>query len=57
MNKNQGAAERDYRLAKQGMIPVFAVYSSFLQRSFDMMIHDVSLLDLHVVFCVERAGC
>ncbi len=43
-------------LAKQGMIPVFAVYSSFLQRSFDMLIHDVSLLDLHVVLCVERAG-
>ena len=43
-------------LAKQGMVPVFAVYSSFLQRSFDMLIHDVSLLDLHAVFCVERAG-
>ena len=43
-------------LAKQGMIPVFAVYSSFLQRSLDMLIHDVSLLDLHVVFCVQRAG-
>ena len=43
-------------LAKQGVIPVFAVYSSFLQRSFDMLIHDVSLLGLHVVFCVDRAG-
>ena len=43
-------------LAKQGIIPVFAVYSSFLQRSFDMLIHDVSLLGLHVVFCVDRAG-
>ena len=43
-------------LSKQGIIPVFAVYSSFLQRSFDMLIHDVSLLNLHVVFCVERAG-
>ena len=43
-------------LAKQGVVPVFAVYSSFLQRSFDMLIHDVSLLGLHVVFCVDRAG-
>jgi len=43
-------------LAKQGMIPVFAVYSTFLQRSFDMLIHDVSLLGLHVVFAVDRAG-
>jgi 1-deoxy-D-xylulose-5-phosphate synthase len=43
-------------LAKQGALPVFAVYSSFLQRGFDMMIHDVSLLGLHVVFAVDRAG-
>ncbi|MBR4473190.1 MAG: 1-deoxy-D-xylulose-5-phosphate synthase [Oscillospiraceae bacterium] len=43
-------------MAKQGLIPVFAVYSSFLQRGFDMMIHDVSLLNLHVVFCLDRAG-
>ena len=43
-------------MAKQGLVPVFAVYSSFLQRGFDMMIHDVSLQKLHVVFCVDRAG-
>ena len=43
-------------MAKQGLIPVFAVYSSFLQRSFDMLIHDVSLQQLHVVLCVDRAG-
>lgn len=43
-------------LSKQGMLPVFAVYSSFLQRGFDMLIHDVSLLNLHVVFGVDRAG-
>ena len=43
-------------MAKQGLIPVFAVYSSFLQRGFDMLIHDVSLQGLHVVFCVDRAG-
>ncbi|MCI8477306.1 MAG: 1-deoxy-D-xylulose-5-phosphate synthase [Oscillospiraceae bacterium] len=43
-------------MAKQGMHPVFAVYSSFLQRAYDMLLHDVGLLDLHVVFCVDRAG-
>ena len=43
-------------MAKQGMIPVFAVYSTFLQRSFDMLIHDVALQGLHVVFAVDRAG-
>ena len=43
-------------MAKQGMIPVFAVYSTFLQRAFDMLLHDISLLDLHVVFAVDRAG-
>ena len=43
-------------MAKQGMLPVFAVYSTFLQRSFDMLIHDVSLLGLHAVFAVDRAG-
>ena len=43
-------------LAKQGMIPVVAIYSTFLQRSFDMLIHDVAILNLHVVFAVDRAG-
>lgn len=43
-------------MAKQGLVPVFAVYSSFLQRAYDMLIHDISLLDLHAVFCVDRAG-
>ena len=43
-------------MAKQGLIPVFAVYSSFLQRGFDMLIHDISLDGLHAVFCVDRAG-
>ncbi|MEA4895988.1 MAG: 1-deoxy-D-xylulose-5-phosphate synthase [Oscillospiraceae bacterium] len=43
-------------LASQGAIPVFAVYSSFLQRGYDMLIHDVSLSGLHVVFAVDRAG-
>ncbi len=43
-------------LAKQGMLPVFAVYSSFEQRGFDMLIHDVSLLNLHVVLGIDRVG-
>lgn len=43
-------------MAKQGLIPVFAVYSSFLQRGYDMLIHDVALQNLHAVFCVDRAG-
>lgn len=43
-------------MAKQGLVPVFAVYSSFLQRGYDMLIHDVSLQNLHVVFAVDRAG-
>ena len=43
-------------MASQGMIPVFAVYSSFLQRGYDMLLHDVALMQLHVVFAVDRAG-
>ncbi|MEQ2455091.1 1-deoxy-D-xylulose-5-phosphate synthase [Flavonifractor hominis] len=43
-------------MAKQGMRPVFAVYSSFLQRAYDMLIHDVALQKLHVVLAVDRAG-
>lgn len=43
-------------MSKQGAIPVFAVYSTFLQRSYDMLIHDISLLNLHTVFAVDRAG-
>ena len=43
-------------LAKQGMIPVVALYSTFLQRSYDQIMQDVGLLGLHVVFAVDRAG-
>jgi 1-deoxy-D-xylulose-5-phosphate synthase len=50
------AASMAAGMAKQGLVPVFAVYSSFLQRGFDMLIHDVALQQLHVVFCVDRAG-
>ncbi len=43
-------------LAKQGMIPVVAVYSTFLQRSYDMILQDVAMQKLHVVLAVDRAG-
>ena len=43
-------------MAKQGLIPVFAVYSTFFQRSYDMLIHDIAIDRLHAVFCVDRAG-
>lgn len=43
-------------MASRGAKPVFAVYSSFLQRAYDMLIHDVSLSKLHVVLAVDRAG-
>ncbi|HHV28613.1 1-deoxy-D-xylulose-5-phosphate synthase [Acetivibrio mesophilus] len=43
-------------LAKNGMIPVIALYSSFLQRAYDQVVHDVALQNLHVVFAIDRAG-
>jgi len=43
-------------LATQGMIPFCNIYSSFIQRAYDQIIHDVALQNLHVVFCVDRAG-
>lgn len=43
-------------LAKNGMIPVFAVYSTFLQRSYDQLIHDVAMQDLKIIFGIDRAG-
>ena len=43
-------------LAKQGMVPVVALYSTFLQRAYDQIIQDVALQGLHVVFAVDRAG-
>ncbi|MDH6341475.1 1-deoxy-D-xylulose-5-phosphate synthase [Parabacteroides sp. PFB2-12] len=43
-------------LAKEGMIPFCNIYSSFMQRAYDMVIHDVALQNLHVVFCLDRAG-
>lgn len=43
-------------LAKGGIVPVFAVYSSFLQRAYDQIVHDVCMQNLHVVFAIDRAG-
>ena len=43
-------------LATQGIIPFCHIYSSFLQRAYDQIIHDVALQNLHVVFCVDRGG-
>ncbi len=44
-------------IAKNGMIPVVSIYSSFYQRGFDQVIHDICTQNLHVVMCVDRAGC
>ena len=43
-------------LATQGAIPIVAIYSTFLQRAFDQLIHDVALQHLHVVFALDRSG-
>jgi 1-deoxy-D-xylulose-5-phosphate synthase len=43
-------------LASQGMIPYCNIYSSFIQRAYDQIIHDVALQSLHVVFCLDRGG-
>ncbi len=43
-------------LALENMVPVFAVYSTFLQRGYDQLIHDVCRQNLHVVFAIDRAG-
>lgn len=43
-------------MAKEGLIPVVPIYSSFYQRAFDQVIHDICLQNLPVVMCVDRAG-
>lgn len=43
-------------LARQGFKPIIAIYSTFLQRGYDQIIHDVSLQNLPVIFCIDRAG-
>ncbi len=43
-------------LATQGVLPVVAIYSTFLQRAYDNIIHDITLQNLPVIFCLDRAG-
>lgn len=43
-------------LASRGFIPFFAVYSTFLQRAYDQIVHDVCLQNLHVILAIDRAG-
>ena len=43
-------------MAKDGLLPFCNIYSAFSQRAYDNIIHDVALLNLHVVFCLDRAG-
>ena len=43
-------------LAKEGLIPFCNIYSTFMQRAFDEIIHDVAIQNLHVIFCLDRAG-
>ena len=44
-------------MAKEGVIPVVPIYSSFYQRAYDQVIHDVAMQNLPVIMCVDRAGC
>lgn len=43
-------------LAKAGMVPVLPMYSSFIQRAFDQLVHDIAIMDLPVVICSDRSG-
>lgn len=43
-------------MAAQGMVPFCNIYSSFMQRAYDQVVHDVALQNLHVVFCLDRGG-
>ena len=43
-------------MSKEGMIPIVPIYSSFYQRAYDQVIHDVAMQKLHVIMCVDRAG-
>lgn len=43
-------------LATQGLVPFCNIYSSFMQRAYDQVIHDVAIQNLHVIFCLDRAG-
>lgn len=52
----QHAATLSAALAMEGMKPVFAVYSTFLQRAYDQVVHDICRQNLNVVFAIDRAG-
>lgn len=52
----QHAVTMSAGLAVNGIIPVVALYSSFLQRAYDQVVHDVAMQNLHVVFAIDRAG-
>src|SRR5690554_895712 len=52
----QHAVTFSARLATQGLVPFCNIYSSFMQRAYDQVIHDVALQNLNVVFCLDRAG-
>jgi 1-deoxy-D-xylulose-5-phosphate synthase len=43
-------------MATQGLVPFCNIYSTFMQRAYDQVVHDVALQNLHVVFCMDRAG-
>ncbi len=43
-------------LATQGMVPFCNIYSTFMQRAYDQLIHDVAIQNLHVIFCIDRGG-
>ena len=43
-------------MAIEGLKPIVAIYSTFLQRAYDQLIHDVSLQNLNVIFAIDRAG-
>lgn len=43
-------------MATQGLLPFCNIYSTFMQRAFDQVVHDVAIQNLHVVFCLDRAG-
>ena len=52
----QHAATMSAALAMEGMKPVFAVYSTFLQRAYDQVVHDICRMNLNVIFAIDRAG-
>jgi len=53
----QHAVTFAFGLALRGFIPVVAIYSTFLQRAFDQLVHDIGIARPHVVFALDRAGC